>query len=199
MLSIARRPASFVVATHFGDNWRRSSAVQGERTTLIIRNIDARFMNLLDAWFPHGTAHYLLGGALIGCGIGLLYLLTGFIGGTSTFFTSSWSYLSRDPYFRQSRWLTGRAWRLAYSLGLIAGAALFTWAYGEPWVTGIALWQLLVGGFLIGFGARLAKGCTAGHGICGLASLQLPSLLAVLTFMASAIGVAQLLVHVQGP
>ena len=65
-------------------------------------------------------------------------------------------------------------------------------------MTGISAWQLLVGGFLIGFGARLAQGCTAGHGICGLASLQLPSLLAVLTFMATAIAVAQLLAYVQG-
>lgn len=155
-------------------------------------------MNMLDTWFPHGTAHYLIGGVLIGCGVGLLYLLTGFLGGTSTFFTSTWSYVSRHPYFHESRWLSGRAWRLAYSLGLILGAALFTGSYGESWVTGISAWQLLVGGFLIGFGARLAQGCTAGHGICGLASLQLPSLLAVLTFMATAIAVAQLLAHVQG-
>ena len=38
----------------------------------------------------------------------------------------------------------------------------------------------------MGYGARLANGCTSGHGICGLGSLQLPSLVAVLTFMAMA-------------
>jgi len=43
-----------------------------------------------------------------------------------------------------------------------------------------------VGGLLVGFGARLSNGCTSGHGICGLGSLQLPSLVAVLTFMATA-------------
>jgi uncharacterized protein len=41
---------------------------------------------------------------------------------------------------------------------------------------------LLGGGFMIGFGARYAGGCTSGHAISGLANLQLPSLLAVVGF-----------------
>lgn len=41
---------------------------------------------------------------------------------------------------------------------------------------------ILVGGFLIGFGARYAGGCTSGHAISGLADLQLPSLVAVMGF-----------------
>ena len=41
------------------------------------------------------------------------------------------------------------------------------------------------GGVLVGFGARLSNGCTSGHGICGLSSLQLPSLVAVLIFMTT--------------
>ncbi len=43
---------------------------------------------------------------------------------------------------------------------------------------------LVVGGALVGFGSRWAGGCTSGHAISGLASLQLPSLLAVLGFFA---------------
>jgi hypothetical protein len=38
------------------------------------------------------------------------------------------------------------------------------------------------GGFLIGFGARYAGGCTSGHAISGLSNLQLPSLIAVVGF-----------------
>lgn len=38
------------------------------------------------------------------------------------------------------------------------------------------------GGFLIGFGARYAGGCTSGHAISGIANLQLPSLVAVIGF-----------------
>ena len=41
---------------------------------------------------------------------------------------------------------------------------------------------LVVGGFLVGFGTRYAGGCTSGHAITGLSSLQLPSLIAVVGF-----------------
>ena len=42
---------------------------------------------------------------------------------------------------------------------------------------------ILVGaGFMVGFGARYAGGCTSGHAITGLSSLQMPSLLAVIGF-----------------
>jgi uncharacterized membrane protein YedE/YeeE len=41
---------------------------------------------------------------------------------------------------------------------------------------------LLAGGFLVGFGARYAGGCTSGHAISGLSNLQLPSLIAVVGF-----------------
>lgn len=43
---------------------------------------------------------------------------------------------------------------------------------------------IVVGGFLVGFGARYAGGCTSGHAISGLADLQLPSLIAVIGFFA---------------
>jgi uncharacterized membrane protein YedE/YeeE len=46
----------------------------------------------------------------------------------------------------------------------------------------LGLFTLVVGGFLVGFGARWAGGCTSGHAISGLANLQLPSLLAVVGF-----------------
>ena len=41
---------------------------------------------------------------------------------------------------------------------------------------------LIIGGFLVGFGTRYAGGCTSGHAITGLSSLQLPSLIAVIGF-----------------
>ena len=43
---------------------------------------------------------------------------------------------------------------------------------------------LVIGGFLVGFGARYAGGCTSGHAISGLSDLQWPSLLAVIGFFA---------------
>ncbi|HHS95274.1 MAG TPA: YeeE/YedE family protein [Phaeodactylibacter sp.] len=41
---------------------------------------------------------------------------------------------------------------------------------------------MVVGGFLIGFGARYGGGCTSGHAITGLSNFQLPSLIAVIGF-----------------
>ena len=41
----------------------------------------------------------------------------------------------------------------------------------------------VLGGFLVGFGTRYAGGCTSGHAIMGLSTLQLPSLIATICFM----------------
>jgi uncharacterized membrane protein YedE/YeeE len=43
--------------------------------------------------------------------------------------------------------------------------------------------MMIVGGFLVGFGTRYAGGCTSGHAIMGLSNLQLPSLIATISFM----------------
>jgi uncharacterized protein len=41
----------------------------------------------------------------------------------------------------------------------------------------------ILGGFLVGFGTRYAGGCTSGHAIMGLSTLQMPSLIATCCFM----------------
>ncbi|WP_103864143.1 YeeE/YedE thiosulfate transporter family protein [Aquimarina sp. I32.4] len=45
-----------------------------------------------------------------------------------------------------------------------------------------SLFLLVLGGILVGFGARYAGGCTSGHAISGLSNLQIPSLIAVIGF-----------------
>ncbi len=47
-------------------------------------------------------------------------------------------------------------------------------------------WLMLIGGFLVGFGTRLGNGCTSGHGVCGLGRLSFRSLIAVITFLTTA-------------
>jgi uncharacterized membrane protein YedE/YeeE len=44
--------------------------------------------------------------------------------------------------------------------------------------------MIVLGGFMIGFGTRYAGGCTSGHAIMGLSTLQWPSLVATCCFMA---------------
>ncbi|MEO9510943.1 MAG: YeeE/YedE thiosulfate transporter family protein [Flavobacteriaceae bacterium] len=54
---------------------------------------------------------------------------------------------------------------------------------------------LIIGGLLVGFGARYAGGCTSGHAISGLSNLQLPSLIAVIGFFIGGL----VMVHVLFP
>jgi len=143
-------------------------------------------MPLIETLFPLGIAQYLTGGLIIGLAVSFLYVSTGLVGGMSTFFSSTLSFVSNWSFFQQQKFVETRNWRLIYAAGLILGAAIWVFSVGEPFQTTVSWWQLSIGGFLVGFGARLSNGCTSGHGICGLASLQLPSLLAVLIFISTA-------------
>ncbi|MDV6373278.1 YeeE/YedE family protein [Deinococcus arenicola] len=50
------------------------------------------------------------------------------------------------------------------------------------------VWLLLaVSGLLVGFGTRYGGGCTSGHAITGLSTLQVPSLIATVSFFAGGI------------
>ncbi len=60
-------------------------------------------------------------------------------------------------------------------------AELFSFSSLATW-PGIIL--IVVGGFFIGFGTRYAGGCTSGHTIFGLSTLQFPSLVATICFFA---------------
>ena len=53
--------------------------------------------------------------------------------------------------------------------------------------------MLVIGGFLVGFGSRYAGGCTSGHAIMGLSDLQVPSLIATISFMIGGFIMANLL------
>lgn len=150
--------------------------------------------------FPNGIEPYLVGGLLIGAAVGIAFAFSGLIVGMSTVFSSTWSFFSRLSFFQQQRFLASRGWRLALALGLVLGGALFlfTAGHGVAVRTEVPWWRLGVGGFLAGFGARMSNGCTSGHGVCGLGSFQLPSLLAVITFMVAAIVTAQLVAALGG-
>jgi hypothetical protein len=77
-------------------------------------------------------------------------------------------------------------WRVALILGLIASPPLAQLLFGTVGAgvsTGVP--TLLAAGLLVGFGTRLGKGCTSGHGVCGLARLSPRSAVATGAFMAS--------------
>ncbi|MFC6838089.1 YeeE/YedE family protein [Halomarina ordinaria] len=142
--------------------------------------------------FPRGIAQYAAGGLLIGLGVATIYLGTGIIAGASTFLESTLSYVSDVPRFNRAKYLASRDWRVVFTAGIVGGAAVYALAFGEfGWTTEVQPWRLFVGGVLVGVGTRLGKGCTSGHGVCGVGSLSGTSLVNVATFMAVAIGTAQ--------
>lgn len=57
---------------------------------------------------------------------------------------------------------------------------IFSW---ENLFTGKGIFFFVIGGFLVGFGTRYAGGCTSGHAIMGISSLQWTSLVATICFM----------------
>lgn len=149
---------------------------------------------------PHGWTHYAAGGLMIGSGVVLLFALTGLIGGMSSVYTTTWTFLITRPYFRSPNLVASRDWRLAYATGLVLGAFLWWSQSGSVDHVAVSIppLRLFLGGILVGYGVRLSRGCTSGHGICGLASLGLPSLAAVLTFMGTAFLTANLWIRLGG-
>ena len=70
---------------------------------------------------------------------------------------------------------------------------LFSW---NSLLTVKGIIMIVIGGFLVGFGTRYAGGCTSGHAIMGLSNLQLPSLIATISFMVGGFIVANLIMPI---
>ncbi len=113
------------------------------------------------------------GGVLIGAGASVLLLLNGQIAGVSGIL---------GKVIRGG--MGDQGWRIAFLLGLIAPVLI---AGPGPAQLPATLTLSAVSGVLVGFGTRLGSGCTSGHGVCGLANLSTRSLVATVTFMATAV------------
>ena len=144
--------------------------------------------------FPNGVIQYAVGGVLVAAGIGVIYLGTAIIPGNSTFLETTLSYVSDQPRFRQANYLASRDWRLLFAVSIVAGAAVWGLVLDPgAFVTEVQPWRLFGGGVLVGIGTRIGKGCTAGHGVCGLGSASRTSLVNVALFVGVAIATAALL------
>ncbi|MHC4957248.1 MAG: YeeE/YedE family protein [Planctomycetota bacterium] len=146
--------------------------------------------------FPNGIGSYLIGGVLVGVGIAGIYLVVGRLAGVSSILTSVQSFWSRRLYFRQGWVRDDWNWKIWMIAGLVAGGALWLLFTGTPYVTDVEPWRLAVGGVFVGFGTRMARGCTSGHGICGVSGLGLPSIASTMTFLGTAIVVANIFARV---
>lgn len=74
--------------------------------------------------------------------------------------------------------------------GNLMPASIFTF---ENLFTLKGLVFFVIGGFMVGFGTRYAGGCTSGHSIMGISTLQWPSLVATCCFMAGGFATVHLL------
>src|SRR6056297_498397 len=136
--------------------------------------------------FPNGISRYAVGGLLVGLGAVVIYVGTGIAPGASTFLESTLSYVSGRARFQ--RYVRSRDWRLVFTLGIVLGAGVYAVAFqGGAWLTDVQPWRLLVGGVFVGIGTRVGKGCTSGHGVCGVGSASKTSIAGVVTFMFVAI------------
>ena len=121
--------------------------------------------------------HALAGGILIGLASVLAAALTGKVPGISGVFGRLLLPATLD-----------QLWRVVFLAGLIGGAALsiLFWESAAIFRSMRPLGVIAIAGLLVGFGTRLGKGCTSGHGVCGVASGAKDSIAATMIFVAVA-------------
>ena len=136
------------------------------------------------------------------------------LGASSSFVTAAgWIASVFDPAVREidyfAKYMTSQKyfWQSALVIGIALGALMSArasatrrQAFAPSWsrlVGTTALWQRVAmgfaGGFILLVGARLAGGCTSGHGISGMAQLAVGSTVAVAAMFAGGIAAAMLM------
>jgi uncharacterized membrane protein YedE/YeeE len=155
---------------------------------------------------------------LVGAGIGVLSWLTFYFSdrpiGASSFYAQVSGFIGKLFAKRHTESLTyfkdnppSVDWEFAFVVATIAGGTIAAFTGGEftnewlppMWVArfgdSIALRAIVAfgGGLLMAVGARLAGGCTSGHGISGTLQLNPASWIAVVCFIIGGIAVAMLL------
>jgi uncharacterized protein len=135
----------------------------------------------------------LIGGALIGLASALLILGAGRVAGIAGIVGDALQsvVLGRAPRCDAIRW--------AFISGLLIAPWVWRLFAPLPAATSRAGPVLLIAaGLVVGIGVRMGKGCTSGHGVCGLSRLSLRSLANVLAFMGAGVVTVLVLRHVVG-
>ncbi|SMO84995.1 YeeE/YedE family protein [Fodinibius sediminis] len=105
----------------------------------------------------------------------ILFVAGAFLGG----FLGGYIFENPEPVQISSETVTALREAGITSFQGLVPADIFNW---ENLLTLQGLTFMVLGGFLVGFGARYAGGCTSGHAISGIANLQLPSVVAAVGF-----------------
>ena len=160
------------------------------------------------AWSPY------LAGVIIGLlQIPAFLLVDTALGASSSFVTvAGWMGSLADPaigenaYFAKYMTTDKYFWQLALVAGIALGALLSVRLSGAKRPAMSSVWQRVAGvqgmlprlamgfagGFILLFGARLAGGCTSGHGLSGLSQLALSSTVVTAGIFAGGIAFSML-------
>ncbi len=148
-------------------------------------------LNLLPVPLP-----WYIVGPLMGLVVAGLYASTNKHFGISGAYVQMVSLAQRRPVEAWRLWLLGGTVVGAAFVAVLGESPQFGLGYGvlgELLPLGALVLVLFAGGLLIGYGARWAGACTSGHGLSGCATRSPGSLVAIVTFMVTAVGVTLLL------
>ena len=141
---------------------------------------------------------WYIAGPLIGLIVPALLILREKQFGISSSYRYALSFIpSKISYFNYQR--EQDQWQLHFAIGLVLSALAATQLFGfsdafislptkKYEIVAQSIYdvnnafQFFIGGMLVGFGARYANGCTAGHCIMGVSQFALSSILASIAF-----------------
>lgn len=117
----------------------------------------------------------LAGGLIIGSAAALFLIMNGRIMGASGLLGGVVDGSTKGASRNESLW---------FLAGLIGVPALYHLAVGAP-PTNITsnLAVIIIAGLCVGFGTRLANGCTSGHGVCGISRLSVRGIAATIFYL----------------
>ena len=118
-----------------------------------------------------------IGGIIIGLAVILFFIGNGRLAGVSGIVNNA--LVSKQ----------NRTDNFLFIIGLVLGPIFYAFFTKNniPFLITSSLPIIIIAGLLVGIGTKVGKGCTSGHGICGISLLSLRSIIATITFMITAI------------
>ena len=115
----------------------------------------------------------LIGGLIIGFAVVLFFITTGRLAGISGIVSST---LEKNE---------NKFSNLLFIIGLVLGPLVFIFFSQNDVVFKMtsSIPLIIVGGLLVGLGTKIGRGCTSGHGICGISRFSMRSIVATIIFM----------------
>ena len=118
-----------------------------------------------------------LGGIIIGFAVIIFFIGNGRLAGVSGIVNATFvSKLNRIDNF-------------LFIVGLVLGPVIYVFftKIDIPFLITSSLPIIITAGFIVGIGTKIGRGCTSGHGICGISLLSVRSIIATIIFMITAI------------